>query len=80
MNSSKIKQDLVKLFNANQHSDPQIDHMNEMTLNSLFVFQERYQDKYWSSHEEMIEVFIDQMKYLHCSVYVHNEILDFCHD
>ena len=74
--SSRIKHDLVKLFESNQTiygSDPTIDHKNQATLHFLHLFQESNKDKHWSSHEDMIVNFIDQMKYLYCSVYAFHD-------
>ena len=73
---SKIKHDLVKLYESNQTirgSDPTIDHKNQATLHFVYLFQENNKDKQWSSHEDMIDNFIDQMKYLYCSVYAYHE-------
>ena len=73
---SKIKRDLLKLFESNQTirgSDLTIDHKNQATLHILYLFQESNKDKHWSSHEAMIDNFIDQMKYLYCSVYAYHE-------
>ena len=74
-NSSGIKQELINVIQdpQNMYRMRKNKSKNQMILSRLRIFREKKQGKKWTSLEQMIEHFIDEMKLLYCSVYAYHD-------